>query len=105
MKPARKRSPASAKLWSPWSPAEAKRQGQGELFSDDLGELPERSAERENRRLWRAAGLSKDEFVSKVRAGPASPIPSERPCLRLHPHRRPSRPEGSQICIGQHVEV
>ena len=53
-----KRPPASAKLWSNWNLAEAKRQGQGEMFAGDLGETPERIAERENRRLRRASGGS-----------------------------------------------
>jgi hypothetical protein len=35
-----KRPPASAKLWSNWNLAEAKRQGQGEMFAGDLGETP-----------------------------------------------------------------
>ena len=73
--PARKRSPASAKLRSPWSPAEAKRQGQGELFSDDLGEVPERSAERENRRLRRAAGLKQGRVRFKSKGRPCEPDP------------------------------
>ena len=49
--------PASAKLWRKWSLAEAERQGQAEMFAGDLGESPERAAERENRRLCRAAGV------------------------------------------------
>ena len=51
------RPPASAKRWSKLSLAEAKRQGQLEMFSGDLGALPERIAKQENRRLRRAAGL------------------------------------------------
>ena len=52
------RPPASAKRWSKWNLAEAKRQGQREMFAGDLGEAPERIAERENRRLRRASGGS-----------------------------------------------
>ena len=44
---------------------ERKPQEQGELFSDDLGEVPERSAERENRRLRRAAGLKQGRVFQK----------------------------------------
>jgi hypothetical protein len=51
--------PVSAWKWPKWKLSEAAKAGQAEMFGGaDLGEHPDRIAERENRRLRRASGGS-----------------------------------------------